>query len=137
MDSDETRQQLQQEAQRLTAIRDDVRSADEFDETGRTQSELSVVDQHPADVATEHQQREVDLSLLEQLEAELADIERALHKLDDGSYGRCEACGKQIDEPRLAAQPAARFCIEDQSRVSDRIDLGIAPNETQSPASPI
>ena len=39
------------------------------------------------------------------------DIEVALQKFDDGTYGRCEGCGGQIAEPRLEAMPAARLCI--------------------------
>jgi RNA polymerase-binding transcription factor DksA len=42
----------------------------------------------------------------------LSDIEDALAKLDAGTYGACESCGKPIPEPRLEAMPAARFCID-------------------------
>jgi DnaK suppressor protein len=41
----------------------------------------------------------------------LRDIEDALTKMDDGTYGRCESCGAAIGEPRLEAMPAARLCI--------------------------
>jgi DnaK suppressor protein len=41
----------------------------------------------------------------------LEDIEVALQKLDDGTYGRCEGCGGPIAEARLEAMPAARLCI--------------------------
>jgi RNA polymerase-binding transcription factor DksA len=47
---------------------------------------------------------------LEQVEAELADVDRALRRLDDGTYGQCEVCGDDIGDDRLAAMPAARFC---------------------------
>jgi RNA polymerase-binding transcription factor DksA len=49
--------------------------------------------------------------LAAQLRAELDEVERALAKLDDGTYGRCEVCGEEIAEARLEAMPAARFCI--------------------------
>jgi len=42
----------------------------------------------------------------------LADVERALAKLTDGSYGVCEDCGQPIDPLRLEAKPAARYCID-------------------------
>ena len=42
----------------------------------------------------------------------LAEVEHALAKLDEGTYGSCEACGKTIAEPRLEAMPETRFCIE-------------------------
>jgi len=46
-------------------------------------------------------------SLLETLQ----DIEDALRKFDDGTYGSCESCGNPIAEARLEAMPAARLCI--------------------------
>ena len=50
--------------------------------------------------------------LASQLRAELDDVERALAKLDDGTYGTCETCDDEIPPARLEAKPAARFCIE-------------------------
>src|SRR5438067_13733516 len=41
----------------------------------------------------------------------LDDVEHALAKFDDGTYGRCESCGDAIPEARLEAKPAARHCI--------------------------
>ena len=38
----------------------------------------------------------------------------ALKRIDEGSYGTCEACGKAIGDDRLEALPAARFCLDDQ-----------------------
>lgn len=51
-------------------------------------------------------------ALVNQLEESLAEVERALQKLDDGTYGTCEACGKPIAEPRLEAMPATKHCID-------------------------
>jgi DnaK suppressor protein len=50
--------------------------------------------------------------LASQLRSELDEVERALAKLDDGTYGRCETCSEPIAEARLEAMPAARFCIQ-------------------------
>lgn len=52
-----------------------------------------------------------NMVLASQLRTELDEVERALAKLDDGTYGRCETCGEPITEPRLEAMPATRFCI--------------------------
>jgi RNA polymerase-binding transcription factor DksA len=79
-------------------------------------SELSKVDQHQAELGTETFERERDLTALAILEDELADIELALRRLGDGSYGICEECGKAIGDERLAAKPWARLCIVDQAR---------------------
>ncbi|MCB1002950.1 MAG: TraR/DksA C4-type zinc finger protein [Acidimicrobiales bacterium] len=43
---------------------------------------------------------------------QLADVEAALDKLGDGSYGRCEECGRPIGDARLEAMPHTRFCID-------------------------
>ena len=127
MDPDVARRRLDEENARLTDIRD------RFDEEGLTTEtegqslgELSGADQHQADVGTETFNRERDLSILEQVEAELADVSHALRRLDEGTYGTCEACGKPIGDERLEALPATRFCLEDQA---------VAEREARSAAS--
>jgi RNA polymerase-binding transcription factor DksA len=60
------------------------------------------------------------LAVLEQVEVELADVEHALRRLDEGTYGVCEACGSAIGAERLAAFPAARLCAADDSPVALR-----------------
>jgi RNA polymerase-binding protein DksA len=51
-------------------------------------------------------------ALISQLEETLIAVERALAKLDEGTYGQCENCGKPIGEARLEAMPATRYCID-------------------------
>ena len=53
-----------------------------------------------------------NMALAGQLRTELDEVERALAKLDDGTYGKCETCGESIVPARLEAMPAARFCID-------------------------
>ena len=55
-------------------------------------------------------------ALVGQLEETLTEVERALAKLDEGTYGVCEVCGKDIGEARLEAMPATRYCIDCASR---------------------
>jgi len=54
---------------------------------------------------------EVD-ALAGSLRETLGDIDNALEKIDKGTYGTCERCGKPVGEDRLAAMPAARLCIQ-------------------------
>ncbi|MDQ1397231.1 MAG: hypothetical protein QOG64_2490 [Acidimicrobiaceae bacterium] len=116
MDPQHARGRLDEERVRLQAVRDGFGDDGLTTETeDESLSELSSLDQHPADVGTETFNRERDLSILESVEAELADVEHALRRLDEGTYGTCEACGKPIGDDRLEALPAARFCLEDQS----------------------
>src|SRR5271163_4248107 len=54
--------------------------------------------------------------LATELQEALDEVEAALQRLEAGSYGRCEGCGKPIGTPRLEAMPAARFCIADAAK---------------------
>jgi len=80
------------------------------DETG----EDAVYDNHLADTATETYDRELDYTLEENSEHVLAEIDAALKRIDDGSYGTCTNCGKQIPAERLEARPYATLCIDCQ-----------------------
>ena len=51
-----------------------------------------------------------------QLQESLDEVARALDRLEDGSYGRCEVCGEAIEPARLEAMPATRFCINHATR---------------------
>lgn len=116
MDPDQIRQRLSDETARLQHVRDTF-DDDHLEDESETANlaELSSLDQHQADLGTETFEREKDISIIEQVEAELADVERALRRLDEGTYGVCEACGKPIAEERLEAVPAARLCLADQA----------------------
>ncbi len=121
MDTEAARQRLEEERVRLLQMRSDQDESDESESDSL--SELSHMDQHQADVGTETFEREKELSILENVEAELADIEHALARLNEGTYGTCEACGRPIDEERLEALPAARLCRDDQQRAEQ--DVGV------------
>jgi hypothetical protein len=53
---------------------------------------------------------DLDIELLEAIEQELADVELALERLGNGSYGSCETCGQVFSDDELEAAPAGRFC---------------------------
>jgi len=80
----------------------------------------SGVDNHPADTATATLGRELDLSLEENSVEVLAAIEAALRRLDDGTYGICPKCGREIPEERLEARPWSQLCIDDQRKAERR-----------------
>jgi DnaK suppressor protein len=118
IDQDEARTLLLEEQRRLQQIRNSL-SQEPVDGNSEREAlgELSFADQHPADVATETFEREKDVSILENIDEQLRDVESALKRLDDGAYGRCEICGKDIGDERLRARPEARYCVDDQARV--------------------
>ena len=74
--------------------------------------ELGVVeyDENFADSGQVAAEQGENKALVNQLEETLREVERALVKLDEGNYGNCETCGKDIGEARLEAMPATRFC---------------------------
>lgn len=73
-------------------------------------------DEHDPEGATIAFEREHVAALLEQTRQQLIDIDAALRRLDDGTYGRCARCGQPIAPARLAARPTATMCIRCASR---------------------
>jgi DnaK suppressor protein len=73
-------------------------------------------DEHDPEGSSTAFERQHVAALLEQAEGHLAEIARAEARLEDGSYGRCERCGRPIAAERLAARPAAATCIACASR---------------------
>jgi DnaK suppressor protein len=55
-------------------------------------------------------------ALAGELKEALVEVEAALARVDQGTYGRCERCGQEITPARLEAMPAARLCIADANR---------------------
>jgi DnaK suppressor protein len=71
----------------------------------------SVAPQHPADVGTDAFEQEFTLSLLENQEQVLEEIDAALDRVRTGTFGRCEECATAIPKTRLQALPYARYCV--------------------------
>ena len=113
MDAEHARQLIVSEKERLESLVRE-REAEGIGTQSETDqiSELSSLDQHQGDIGTETFEREKDFSLLEQLEAEIGDLDAALRKIDEGTYGICEVCGRAIEPERLEAVPGTRTCIE-------------------------
>jgi DnaK suppressor protein len=64
-----------------------------------------------AEQAVELENGETLVALDREVTAELREIERALRRIEDGTYGNCAACGEAVGEPRLQAVPYASLCI--------------------------
>jgi len=102
------RARLEEERERLHRMVGELRSEGLGEGEAESSGELAHYDQHPADQASDTFEREKDLALLERLEDELAEIEAALQRIDEGTYGIDEESGEPIDPERLEALPAAR-----------------------------
>ena len=115
MDTDNARRLLDAERQRLSTTLEGLET--DLEAQKESLQELSVVDEHQADIGTETFEREKDLSIVESVRAGIEDIDRALERLDAGTYGSCEVCHQPIGDDRLEAVPAARFCVEHQAEI--------------------
>jgi RNA polymerase-binding transcription factor DksA len=115
MDSNGVRDRLERERADLlsTVERIKKRLAVPQRESG---GDLALADQHPADVASETEARELDLAQQTMFEARLGLIDEAFRRLERGEYGKCVICGKDIPAERLELVPETPFCIEDAER---------------------
>jgi RNA polymerase-binding transcription factor DksA len=116
MNKAKVRKRLEQERTRLEGVRDGIRREQGEGPGGGAGGELSSVDQHPGDLGSETFEQEKNVSLLEQVDSELLEIEAAFERVDRGTYGNCQACGRPIGAERLEALPASRFCVDDQAK---------------------
>ena len=119
IDTDEFRKRLEDQRARLTHAVDFL----EKENPGSMSDELGELaeggtDNHLGDTASVMYDRELDEGLEEGAQQTLSEIDAALKRIDDGTYGICEVCGKPIGAERLAAIPWARLCIDDQRRVN-------------------
>jgi DnaK suppressor protein len=70
-----------------------------------------------ADAASQNDVKEMVLNLKESEKRALANIEEAITRIDDGSYGLCDECGQPIPEKRLLALPHAKYCVACQEKM--------------------
>lgn len=100
----------------LSRVRDQLDS--ERADLTRQLDELSSVgtgddlDENFADSAQVAAEQVETRTLAAQLQDQLDDVDAALARIDGGTYGTCEECGKEIAAPRLEAMPSTRFCID-------------------------
>ncbi len=127
------RRRLEQERE---DIRERIQSGERY---GLSQSmrdwtgELSPIDNHPADMASEMYEREKDQTLLEREHLHLERIEAALAAMDRKSYGLCAACGEPIPAERLEAMPDSLYCVRHAAMLEAHAP-DIAPTGDLSPA---
>ncbi|MEM7011736.1 MAG: TraR/DksA C4-type zinc finger protein [Verrucomicrobiota bacterium] len=87
-------------------------------------SEASAFGMHQADAGSDAYDRDFALNLLSQEQDALYEIEEALKRTEDGSYGVCEMSGKAIPKARLEAIPFARLTVECQEKVEQQMGSG-------------
>jgi DnaK suppressor protein len=75
---------------------------------------------NPADIGSESFSQEFSLELLQRDEATLGEIEEAIERVNQGTFGLCEGCAELIPRARLNAVPYARFCVDCQRKAERR-----------------
>jgi len=99
----------------LTTIETDSFASTQSDSAGDVG-----LDDEPADAGTATFEREKDLSIENNVRDLLHKIDRALKRMDDGTYGICDICGKPIEKARVKALPYVDLCIKDAQAQSRR-----------------
>lgn len=92
--------------------------------------ELSDYDNHPGDQGTETFMQEMDETTVMILDDEAARVKEARRALEEGRYGICIDCGKEIPAARLEAVPESVRCVEDQRQHEARLRQGGGPAAT-------
>ena len=85
------------------------------DENGDLRSDLDFGEGF-ADAAAVTSERTEVLGIVETLKHQLDDVDAAVAKLDDGSYGTCGSCGQEIGAARMEARPVSLFCVDCKTR---------------------
>jgi len=118
IDADHFRAELERHRERLrsTIAHHDIGNSSLAEESGELMS--SSADNHLADTASETYDREFDEGLEEDAQDQLRDVEAALQRIEDGTYGTCSVCGKKIPVERLEAVPWTTLCIEDARKLA-------------------
>ena len=91
----------------INSLSEDTLASSQRDSSG----DLSGYSMHMADVGTDNFQRELALGLVSNEQQVLYRIEEALKRIEEGTYGQCDTCGKVIKERRLKALSFAAMCI--------------------------
>jgi RNA polymerase-binding transcription factor DksA len=117
LDTQAIRSRLEQRRREIETTRERLRREAE----NMTESELSHVDQHPADTGTETHEQEIGQTTEVMLDEEEQRIAEALRALDDGTYGTCVECGNEIPRERLEARPDAIRCVQHQREYEARL----------------
>jgi DnaK suppressor protein len=112
IDTDRFRELLLGERGRVKAALDHLHGDHEGSLEDETDELGTANDNHLGDLASATLNREIDYSLEESSEQHLQEIDAALKRLDDGTYGKCVVGGEDIGEERLEAMPWTPYCID-------------------------
>jgi len=117
----------------LEKRREILRNVNEFEDEALKKSrldatgDLSSMPIHMADIGTDNYEQEFALGLMDSERKLLREIDDALGRIGQGTYGICEGTGKPIPKARLEAQPWARYCVE----YARMLEQGLVPEQEE------
>jgi len=100
---------------------------------GQASNELSNAPFHLGDAGTEEYLHDLNATLLENEEYLANEVQAALKRLDDGTFGKCEMCGREISAARLEAIPYTRYCIKDADKAASAPDVNLNNGRPRTP----
>ena len=109
MDGDEARRLI--EAERDETVERIASLTHDLEGVAAAAADSNLDDEHDPEGATVAFEREQLAALRDRAVASLAELDAALVRVDDSTYGTCETCGGAISDERLAALPATRVCV--------------------------
>jgi RNA polymerase-binding protein DksA len=115
VDTAHFRERLLEERQRVVDAIDNIHTENPGS-LGDETDERTYQDNHLGDIATATFDREMASTLEDNSQHVLDEIDAALARIDEGTFGTCQACGKPIGADRLEALPWATLCIEDKRK---------------------
>jgi DnaK suppressor protein len=110
---------IAKQKERLQSLREEllrIMGAAEEDEHLRTEQEADFTEHDSGDMSRDIFDREIDATIVEQVEHRLEIVERALQKIEEGTYGLSDVSGEPIPRGRLEAVPEAIRTVEEQQR---------------------
>ncbi|MBI9018369.1 MAG: TraR/DksA C4-type zinc finger protein [Phycisphaerae bacterium] len=131
-----SKEEIEYFSQKLLTIRQEIlgdmgsMTGSALDHSGKSDNgELSNMPVHMADVGTDNYEQEFTLGLIEAERKVLREIDQALTKISEGTFGYCEATGEVINRARLEAKPYARFCIDYARKLEQGLIVPEEPEE--------
>ena len=111
----DVRARLEQELRELEGTVETLKA-----ENAGESSELSTLDQHPADTASDIADADREMARIDLPDNRREELLAAVARIDAGTYGTCADCGQQISEARLQVRPEAARCVECQATFEER-----------------
>lgn len=113
------RNKLIEERKRLNRLLKQMRENDTIDANIEVASEISFYDNHPAESAAELDAMIRGMAYKKNEITIIEKIDSALKNIEEGDYGICKSCGKEINEERLEFIPYAELCVECKKKLND------------------